>query len=58
LELDDLLLQNISKAFLKAKELQEDSVISKMEITAKDGKTYQTKFYNLDAIISVGDYGD
>ncbi len=25
-----------------------------MEITASDGKTYKTKFYNLDAIISVG----
>lgn len=35
-------------------ELQEDSVVSKMEITAADGKNYNTKFYNLDAIISVG----
>ncbi|MHB1376233.1 MAG: virulence RhuM family protein [Candidatus Humimicrobiaceae bacterium] len=35
-------------------ELQEDSVISILEITAKDGKIYSTKFYNLDAIISVG----
>lgn len=35
-------------------ELQENSVISKMEITAEDGKKYSTKFYNLDAIISVG----
>jgi len=25
-----------------------------MEITASDGKTYKTKYYNLDAIISVG----
>ncbi len=25
-----------------------------MELTAKDGKNYKTKFYNLDAIISVG----
>ena len=25
-----------------------------MEITAPDGKEYLTKFYNLDAIISVG----
>lgn len=29
-------------------------VISKMEITAADGKKYNTNFYNLDAIISVG----
>lgn len=35
-------------------ELKENSVISILEITAKDGKNYKTKFYNLDAIISVG----
>ena len=35
-------------------ELMADSVISKMETTASDGKIYQTAFYNLDAIISVG----
>lgn len=35
-------------------ELNEDSVSSILELTANDGKTYQTKFYNLDAIISVG----
>ena len=35
-------------------ELMADLVISKMETTASDGKIYQTSFYNLDAIISVG----
>ena len=35
-------------------ELMADSVISKMETTASDGKIYQTAFYSLDAIISVG----
>jgi len=35
-------------------ELSEDSVCAKFAHTAGDGKTYQTKFYNLDAIISVG----
>ena len=35
-------------------ELQEDSVSSILEHTASDGKKYKTKFYNLDAIISVG----
>jgi len=35
-------------------ELLENSVVSKMEITATDGKCYETNFYNLDAIISVG----
>ena len=38
----------------KANELEENSVSSILEHTAKDGKVYQTKFYNLDAIISIG----
>lgn len=38
----------------KSGELDEDSVSSILEHTAADGKTYRTKFYNLDAIISVG----
>jgi len=36
------------------KELDKNQVCSKMEHTARDGKTYNTEFYNLDAIISVG----
>jgi len=35
-------------------ELDENSVISILEITAEDGKKYKTKFYSLDAILSVG----
>lgn len=35
-------------------ELQKDSVSEKFSATASDGKNYQTQFYNLDAIISVG----
>jgi len=35
-------------------ELFEDSVISILETTAADGKNYKTKYYNLDAILSVG----
>jgi len=35
-------------------ELEEDSVSSILEHTAEDGKNYQTKYYNLDAILSVG----
>jgi hypothetical protein len=35
-------------------ELEENSVSSILEHTAKDGKKYKTKFYNLDAIIAVG----
>jgi hypothetical protein len=32
----------------------QDSVISILETTAEDGKNYQTQYYNLDAVISVG----
>ena len=35
-------------------ELDENSVVSILENTASDGKTYQTKYYDLDAIIAVG----
>lgn len=35
-------------------ELDEVSVIRKFRITASDGKSYATNFYNLDAIIAVG----
>lgn len=35
-------------------ELVKDSVTEKNSATASDGKNYQTMFYNLDAIISVG----
>jgi len=43
-------LQNI----FASNELQQDSVIRKFRNTASDGKQYDTQFYNLDAIISVG----
>ena len=35
-------------------ELDENQVSSILEHTANDGKTYNTKYYNLDAIISIG----
>ncbi len=35
-------------------ELDEDSVCRKFRQTAADGKNYQVKYYNLDAVISVG----
>lgn len=38
----------------KTEELKEDSVIRKFRTTASDGKKYDTNFYSLDAIISVG----
>ncbi len=43
-------LQNI----FKSDELDKKSVIRKFRTTASDGKNYNTQFYNLDAIISVG----
>jgi hypothetical protein len=42
------------KKLFESHELVEDSVCAKIAHTAEDAKTYQTKFYNLDAIISVG----
>lgn len=42
------------KNIVESGEVNADSVISKMEITADDGKLYNTAFYSLDAVISVG----
>lgn len=53
----DCSTDNISlhlKNIFKDNELNENSVTEKSSITASDGKNYQTKIYNLDAIISVG----
>ncbi len=38
----------------KERELREESVVKEFFTTAADGKNYQTRFYNLDVIISVG----
>ncbi len=45
--------EHIKNVFLEG-ELLESSVIRNFRITASDGKVYNTKFYNLDVIISVG----
>lgn len=42
------------KNIFETGELQENSVVSRMETTATDGKNYTTAFYSLDAIIAVG----
>lgn len=42
------------KNIFESKELEEVAVCSILEHTAKDGKNYQTQYYNLDAIIAVG----
>jgi len=49
--------QNISlhlKNIFQDGELDENSVVKDFLTTAADGKNYNTKFYNLDAIISIG----
>lgn len=45
--------EHLQNAF-KTGELKKDSVCRKFRRTAADGKSYDTQFYNLDAIISVG----
>lgn len=42
------------KNIFKSGELRENAVVSILETTANDGKTYKTNYYNLDAIVSVG----
>jgi len=42
------------KNIFETKELIENSVVSKMETTANDGKKYKTNFYNLKVITAVG----
>ena len=42
------------KNIFESEELDEKSVCREFRHTANDGKTYNTKYYNLDAIISVG----
>jgi len=42
------------KEIFVSNELDESSVTRKIRVTAADGKNYDTNFYNLDAIISVG----
>ena len=45
--------QHLKNIFAE-EELREDSVVKEFFTTAADGKNYATRFYNLDAIISVG----
>jgi len=42
------------KNIFESGELVESAVVSKMETTAADGKTYGVAYYNLDAVIAVG----
>lgn len=42
------------KNIFESKELEQNSVVSKMETTASDGKNYITTYYRLEAILAVG----
>ncbi len=56
-QLFDTTKQNVSlhiKNIFESAELEEDSVVKDFLTTAQDGKNYKTKYYNLDAIISIG----
>ena len=56
-ELFDCSTDNVSlhlKNIFKENELDSNSVTEEFSATASDGKKYKMKFYNLDAIISVG----
>lgn len=46
--------EHILNVFAEGELLQDNSVIRKFRITASDGKNYDTNFYSLDMIISVG----
>ena len=48
---------HLQKVF-RSLELDENSVTRKFRVTASDGKSYDTKHYNLKAIISVGNKVD
>lgn len=52
----DCNIPNVCKHLKNAQdeELRGISVVSNLEITAADGKTYTVKVYNLDAVLSVG----
>lgn len=56
-ELFSVTKQTISEHLInifESKELAENSVVRKFLTTASDGKNYNTQFYNLDVVISVG----
>ena len=56
-ELFDCSTDNIGlhlKNIFESGELDKNSVTEKISATASDGKRYNTNFYNLDAVISVG----
>lgn len=53
-DVDRTVVSKHLKNIFESAELQQDSVCAKFAHTAEDGKIYNTQFYNLDAVISVG----
>lgn len=53
-DIDRTVITKHLKNIFESGELQQEQVCAKNAHTAEDGKTYNTLFYNLDAIISVG----
>ena len=53
-DVDRTVITKHLKNIFECSELHQDSVCAKFAHTAEDGKKYNTTFYNLDAIISVG----
>jgi len=53
-DIDRSVITKHLKNIFESHELEENSVCANYAQTASDGKNYSTKFYNLDAIISVG----
>ena len=53
-DIDRTVITKHLKNIFNVGELDKNQVCAKFAHTAKDGKTYNTDFYNLDAIISVG----
>lgn len=53
-EVDRTVITKHIQNILKEGELDEQSVCANFAHTAEDGKTYNTNYYNLDAIIAVG----
>ena len=53
-QVDRTVITKHLKNIFESGELDENSVCAKFAHTGTDNKTYQTKYYNLDAIIAVG----
>src|SRR5690606_350406 len=53
-ERDKSVISRHLKNIFREEELDRDAVVAKNATTARDGKTYEVEYYNLDAVISLG----